>query len=250
MNAGPRGRFKVAGGTLHTARVSLDPGEGHHVRVMRLRVGDRVVLFDGVGEEAIARLEVVTADGVAAQVLERYTPATESALAVWLVQAVPTKLARMDLIVRQCTELGMTHLLPVVAAHSQVPSGGVEVIDERRERWMRVARAAAKQSGRSVVPHVGMPMQLRHLDWTSMPALRLICDPSGRQGELARTLRGRAPASVALMVGPEGGWNGEERAVAEASNATTVAFGPRVLRADTAGAAALAVLQHAWGDLG
>ena len=52
------------------------------------------------------------------------------------------------------------------------------------------------------------------------------------------------------MVGPEGGWNGEERAVAEASNATTVAFGPRVLRADTAGAAALAVLQHAWGDLG
>ena len=250
MSAGFRGRFKVDGGALRAERVSIDPTEAHHMRVMRLAAGDHVVLFDGAGEEAIARLELVASDGGAARVLERYSPATESAIGIWLVQAVPTKLARMDLIVRQCTELGMTRLLPVIAARSQVPSGGIEVINDRRERWVRLAQAAAKQSRRSLVPHIGMPLRLRDLDWSSLPAFRLVCDPSGRPGDLAQRLRGRAAASVALMVGPEGGWSGEERALAEASNAAIIAFGPRVLRADTAGAAALAVLQHAWGDLG
>ncbi len=101
-----------------------------------------------------------------------------------------------------------------------------------------------------MVPSIGRPVALGDVDWTSIPPLRLLCDPSGMRGTLVETLDGRAPASVALLVGPEGGWDAEERALAQAVNATTVAFGPRVLRADTAGAAALAVLQHAWGDLG
>ena len=250
MSAGSRGRFKVDDGALDADRVNIGLAEAHHIRVMRLAAGDRVVLFDGAGEEAIARIERVGSDGVVARVLERYSPSTESALRVWLVQAVPTKLARMDLIVRQCTELGMTHLLPVIAARSQAPGGGLAVVDERRQRWMRLAEAAAKQSRRSVIPSIGPLARLKDLDWSLMPELRLICDPSGRPGDLEKILRGRVATGVALMVGPEGGWNGEERALAQAADAVTVAFGPRVLRADTAGAAALAVIQHAWGDLG
>ena len=250
MIASPRARFRVDGGTLSAERVRIERAEAHHIRVMRLAAGDHVVLFDGVGEEAVARLEVVTPNEVVAKVLERYIPETESVLEVWLAQAIPTKLARMDLIVRQCTELGMTQLLPVISERNQVPSGGIKVICERRERWIRVAQAAAKQSGRCFVPQIAVPTSLRDLDWTSMPPLRFMLDPSGQQGALACKLRGRAPTSVALVVGPEGGWDSEERAITEASNGTTVAFGPRVLRADTAGAAAMAVLQHAWGDLG
>ncbi|HJO04062.1 MAG TPA: 16S rRNA (uracil(1498)-N(3))-methyltransferase [Acidobacteriota bacterium] len=250
MSTGPRGRFKVAGGALCAERPTIDPVEAHHMRVLRLGVGDHVVLFDGRGEEATAQLEMVTEDHVTARVLERHTPATESALDVWLIQAVPTKLTRMDLIVRQCTELGMTRLLPIIAARSQVPSGGVGVIEERRARWQRLADAAAKQSRRTVVPHIGVPMRLQDLDWSSIPELRLVCDPRGGSGALAQTLRNAPATRVALMVGPEGGWNARERALAQGSDATTVAFGPRVLRADTAGAAALAVLQHVWGDLG
>ncbi len=137
MKSVPRGRFKVSAGALHTDQVRIDAEEANHVRVMRLGVGDRVVLFDGAGQEAIAVLQTVDAGGcITAQVQERHTPATESPLTVWLIQAVPTKLARMDLIVRQCTELGLSHLLPVVAARSQVPGGGVEVIGERRQRWV------------------------------------------------------------------------------------------------------------------
>ena len=121
---------------------------------------------------------------------------------------------------------------------------------ERRQRWVRLAQAAAKQSRRSVVPNIDRPLPFADIDWSSIPAFRLLCDPSGVHGTLAETLRGRAPTSLALLIGPEGGWDAEERALADTENAATVAFGPRVLRADTAGAAALAVLQHAWGDLG
>jgi 16S rRNA (uracil1498-N3)-methyltransferase len=243
-------RFRVEPGSLDGApvRVPLGAEESHHVRVARLRGGSRVVVFDGLGNEAEGVLEIGSEESVWVVDLEPTASQAESHLDVVVLQALPVKLQRLDATVRLCTELGMQALEPLVTERSQLPSGGEAVLARRVTRWQRIAESAAKQSGRAVVPEVRAAVRFAEMSWERLPGTVWMLDPTADRS-LVAAVREHSEGAAAILVGPEGGWSDAELAAAAEAGAQRVHMGPRVLRADSAAAAALAVIQALRGDL-
>jgi 16S rRNA (uracil1498-N3)-methyltransferase len=218
------------------------------MRVMRLDPGDTVFLFDGRGAEVAARLDALSSAGAELTVTAAVQADADPTLSVVLVQAVPVKLPRMDTIVQQCTELGVARIVPVLSDRGQAPRGGAASLTRKVERWRRIAESAAQQCGRATVPGIDEVAGWPELRWESLPTPRLALDPGGRA--LADVVAERAvPDAVSLLVGPEGGWSDSEIVSLRQAGADGVRCGPRVLRADTAGAVALSLVQYEWGDL-
>ncbi len=221
-----------------------------HLQVLRLRRGDNVCLFDGQGREILARLSSVSADHALATPLHDVDDEVESPLACWVVQAIPVRPQRMDLVVRQLTEIGVVAILPVLSERSQSFARVDDALRKRHQRWERIAAAAAEQSHRRRVPRIYPAGHLAQMQWDDVPTPMLLLDP----GESARTMReivaDSAPQAVTVMIGPEGGWSKEELNFMASHGAQAVRMGPRVLRTETAGLAAVSILMHRWGDLG
>ncbi len=238
-------RFFVAAAAARGDRLRLDAHESKHVRVRRLRVGDRVALFDGQGHSYAAVIDSIARDAVAVVVTEqRPDMMAESPLSLTLAVAL-LKADRMEWVIEKATELGVTRVLPFACRYSLArPSA------KRRARWNEIARSAAKQSGRSLLPRVEEPVALAAVldEWADERVLFW----EGRTSVDAATLGDVAPypATALVVVGPEGGFSAEEAAAAERSGCNIIAFGPRILRADTAAIAAVALCQFLWGDVG
>jgi 16S rRNA (uracil1498-N3)-methyltransferase len=226
----------------------LPEGESHHLaRVLRLGAGDKVVAFDGGGREFLA--VVVRADRTHAVVklFEEVQSAREPRVPFSLVQAL-LKGTAMDDVVRDATMLGASRIQPVIS-HHVVAKGTAASKAAAVERWRRIALASAKQSRRAVVPRVEASQPL--LNWLrdSSDELRLMfVEPSADWS--ARTLRSvidqPVPGSIALIVGPEGGWSRDEIEAAVDSGCVAVTLGDLTLRADAVPIVAAAVLRVAW----
>ncbi|MDX5364351.1 MAG: 16S rRNA (uracil(1498)-N(3))-methyltransferase [Pseudazoarcus pumilus] len=215
----------------------------HAVRVLRLTAGARIVLFDGCGGEVEAEL-AGQGKRWSARLLERRATERESPLQVVLVQALASG-DKMDWVVQKAVELGVSSVIPVRATRSVLKLAG-ERADKRVAHWREVAVSACEQSGRNRVPQVADIVDLRdYLAQTRDGPQRLILDPLGGQ-RLAEL--GRPAAACHLLIGPEGGWSGEELAACRAAGCAGVTLGPRVLRTETAGLAALSAMQALWGD--
>ena len=171
-----RGRFRVPTVEAESGLVAISAAEARHMLVRRLGPGERVVLFDGAGAVVVAELVQIGPDGAAARVIGPEPATAESPLRVWLVQAIPVKLPRMDAIVRQATEVGVDTVVPVLAARSQVPAGRLPVLERKAERWRRIAAEAAKQCGRAAVPEIGGPAAWADLNWDLLPEPRMVAD--------------------------------------------------------------------------
>ncbi len=225
--------------------VELDAGAAHHAtRVLRLAVGDAMTLFDGTGGEYAATLVRVDKRGASVRV-ERFVPVErESPLALTLAQCIVASDA-MDSAIRKATELGASAIQPLVTARSApMPNG--ERGEKRVLHWRQVAVAAAEQSGRNRLPEIAAPRALA--DWLSeWQGTGIVLLPDAEQG-IAAIVRPAPP--LAVLIGPEGGFDAREAAAARTKGFHALRLGPRVLRADTAAAAALAVVQTAWGDGG
>lgn len=240
-------RFTIAPDRIDGDRVVFDREEAHHMTaVLRLAPGDVVVAADGRGRDYTVRIESLEPD-VVGTVIGVAETRVESPLAVSLVQGVP-KGDRMELIVRAATELGVARVLPAITERTVVRLEPGRWRDRVR-RWQRVAKEAAKQCGRAVIPEVEAPRPLaERLDVTA--DLRL-CLWEGRAAPLAEVIDGLAPPrSVAVLVGPEGGLARREVDLAGAHGWVVACLGPRILRTETAGPAIMAILQAEWGDLG
>jgi 16S rRNA (uracil1498-N3)-methyltransferase len=252
-------RFTITPERIRDGRVVFDRDESRHAaRVLRLRPGDTVVAADGAGREYTVRLETV-GDEATGTVLGVGAGERESPIRITLLQGVP-KGDKMESIVRACTELGVTRIVPVLTARTVV------TLDpgrwrERARRWQRVAREAAKQCGRSVVPPVDVPRPLDEaleLDEAAEVQLCLWEAAAARPGDgrLEATLAASLPATlpaearVRVLIGPEGGLTRDEVDGARSRGFTVVGAGPRILRTETAGPAIVAVLQARFGDLG
>ena len=221
-------------------RIELPEGAAHHAaRVLRLRDGDVVVLFDGRGGEYEARL-AMPGKAVAAETGERRDPARESPLAVTLVQALSSS-DKMDLTIQKAVELGVAAIQPVVSAKSIVRLSA-EREAKKLSHWRRIAIAACEQCGRNVVPLVAEPVALDRYR-APAEASKILLSPfgSGRLADLART-----PA--VLAAGPEAGFSDEEEKILERAGFVPVRLGPRILRTETAALAALAALSALAGD--
>jgi 16S rRNA (uracil1498-N3)-methyltransferase len=224
------------------AVLALAPAQQHHLRhVLRLGKGALVAAFNASDGEWLCRIE----DGGRNRTLlvaEHRLRAAEDEIELRLLFA-PIKRARLDWLVEKATELGVTELVPVWTRHTQA-----ERLNLDRLRLHAVA--AAEQSRRLSVPRVHPPLPLPEILVGWPPARRLIvCDETGTGEPIADLLLGFEPGPLALLTGPEGGFTYSELdSLAEFSFVTRAGLGPRVLRAETAALAALAVFQAIAGD--
>jgi len=226
------------------AHVDLpEPVARHAVRVLRLPPGAPMVLFDGRGGEYLAHIERIERDRVVAELASWNDVERESPLQVTLVQALQAG-DKMDFTIQKAVELGVCGIVPVDSRRSVLKLAG-ERAAKRVAHWQGVAAAACEQCGRNQVPIVS---PLERLDqWLARPAdgaLRLMLAP-----DATTTLDDLTPAKhVQLLIGAEGGLDPQEVIAAQQSGFQAVRLGPRVLRTETAGLAALAALQALWGD--
>jgi 16S rRNA (uracil1498-N3)-methyltransferase len=242
-------RFTLAPERIQGDRVTFDPEESRHMtRVLRLAPGDLVVAGDGTGRDYTVRLESlgVTATGT---ILGVSVNDTESPLVLTLVQGVP-KGDRMEAIVGALTQLGGHRVAPALTARVVVrlEPGRWR---ERARRWQRVAREAAKQCGRAVVPDVEPPAPLADRLALAGAVDLALCLWEGQAEPLGKVLDAAVapPRSVAILVGPEGGLARDEVEAARERGWRVAGLGPRILRSETAGPVAAAVLQFRFGDL-
>lgn len=227
------------------ARLSKDEAN-HLTRVMRLGLRDEIAVFDGRGHEFRARVVGASRGTVSVELLDAISPAPEARVPITLVQAV-LKGDKMDAVVRDATMVGVAAIEPIVTSRTIA-----RVQRAENDRWVRVSIASAKQCRRAVVPQI-TPVRSFD-DWLAASAhgLRLmLVEPSASTAEICslHILENHAAGSLALIVGPEGGWTPEERAQADASGCMAVTLGALTLRADAVAVAALAIARFALRDL-
>jgi 16S rRNA (uracil1498-N3)-methyltransferase len=219
------------------------PVARHAVRVLRLPPGADMILFDGRGGQYPARIERIERDQVIASLGSWQEVERESRLAITLIQAVQAG-EKMDFTIQKAVELGVRHIVPVESRRSVTRLSG-ERAAKRVAHWQGVAASACEQCGRNQVPLVA-PLEKME-NWLARPgtgALRLMLAPDAPD-----TLASIAPTTqVELLIGAEGGLDPQEMIAAEQSGFRAVRLGPRILRTETAGMAALAALQVLWGD--
>jgi 16S rRNA (uracil1498-N3)-methyltransferase len=242
-------RFTLQPDRLAGGRVTFDAGESHHLsRVLRLRPGDTIVATDGAGRDYTVRLERL-GHVVVGTVLAEQAGVAASPLAITLIQGVP-KGDKMEAILRAVTELGVARVRPALCERTIVRLEMSRWRDRAR-RWQRVAREAAKQSRRAVIPEVEMPRPLGEWLAEPGPADLALCLWESHGTPLGEVLRAAStPRSVRIVVGPEGGLTAGEVDAARALGFTVTSLGPRILRTETAGLAVVAILQSRFGDLG
>jgi 16S rRNA (uracil1498-N3)-methyltransferase len=218
--------------------------EAHHLaRVLRLRPGDDVVVFDGRGREWSGRLSAVTPSTATIDGLEPRTPVPEPSVFVTLAIAV-LKGDQMDAVVRDATMMGASVVAPFVSAHVVVPERAWR--SRSVDRWTRVAVASARQCRRAVVPEIRPVTTLDELlaDRKSGPGV-LCAEPAVAVGQSDDRLPRHDRALV--LIGPEGGWSLEELERARGAGVFFLGLGPRTLRAESAPIVALTALWTMWG---
>ena len=222
--------------------VDLDPLESHHVaRVLRLKKGETIALFDGKGGEWAATIDDVARDRVKVVVGKEHGGDVEPKLrvVVWQALARPEKI---EWVLQKGTELGVAAFQLIGSERVEVPSPS----PARLERYGRIVLEACKQSGRRRLP------TLARSSMTAPPGgvVAIVLAPGAGVPTLGTVLDGPAPEEVWIAVGPEGGFSDAELEAGAARGWRRASLGPRVLRTETAGAVAAAIVLHTWGDLG
>jgi len=227
------------------SEVSLTGAAAAHVsRVLRLRAGDALTLFNGSGGEYAGTLLASKAGTVTVAVGEAREPVRESPLRTILAQGV-SRGERMDLTVQKATELGVSQILPVLTERSVVRLDAQQTA-RKLGHWRRIAVAACEQCGRNRLPEITAPVSLKEMLRTDLKAsTHLLLSPEAtlRVAELPRPT-----GAVTVLIGPEGGLTDEEDESVRAAGFLAVRLGPRVLRTETAALAVLTLLQREFGD--
>ena len=225
--------------------ITLDERASHYLaRVLRLSVGDSVSLFNGDGTDYPGKITTDRRQGVAVLLATGSVPDTESPLAITLAQGIGRG-DRMDYAVQKATELGVHRIQPLLTRRVEVRLNQKQLA-KRMAHWQQVVISACEQCGRAVVPEVLQPLSFA--DWlaSDRASLRLMLDPEAESRLTDFTING---SGISLLVGPEGGFAREELEQARADGCSTVSLGPRVLRTESAGPVAIAVLQSMAGDI-
>ena len=232
----------AVGSTLRLA----EGAAAHFLRVLRLGVGDACVLFNGDGHDYEARITAADKRGGEVLVLSARAVGTESDLRIVLLQGV-ARGEKMDWILQKATELGVAGFVPVNSERSEVRLDAPRAA-KRLVHWEGVVAAACAQSGRATLPQVAAPQSLADAVAGLPPeSLRLTLDPFADAG--VRGLADPGDRVVVIGIGPEGGWSPRDRATLAEAGFSGLRLGPRILRTETAGIAAISALQSTFGDL-
>jgi 16S rRNA (uracil1498-N3)-methyltransferase len=227
-------------------RLVVEGSAANHIaRVLRLRSGDALTVFDGSGGEFGARIEELRKDGVVVSVEEHRALDRESPLSLTLVQGI-SRGERMDWIIQKATELGASRIVPVFTKRSVVRLDQKQA-DRKLEHWRAITIAACEQCGRNRIPELAAPVDFFDvLPADSSGSTRLLLSPTG---DLRSDDLDNVGAGITVLIGPEGGLEDAEHDAAVAAGFKAVRLGPRVLRTETAAIAALTIIQRYFGDL-
>ena len=229
----------AAGGKL-----TVEGSAGNHIaRVLRLRVGDEVTVFNGRGGEYSAAIEDIRRDTVLVSVREHRDEGRESPFNLTLAQGI-SRGERMDWVVQKATELGVSRIIPVFTERSVVQLDEKQA-QKKLQHWRGIAVAACEQCGRNVVPAIDTPVGVHEFLAKALTGTALLLSPGATQG-IADV---RAETGATVLIGPEGGLAQVEQDAALRAGFTAVRMGPRVLRTETAAVCALTLLQQKFGDL-
>jgi 16S rRNA (uracil1498-N3)-methyltransferase len=242
-----RRRFHAAPTAFTQASVTLAGDEARHLRdVLRLKPGDEVYVFDGLGHEFRCTVSNTRRDSAELRIDAAVDPAKpESQLQLNLCVAL-LKGEKFDLVVQKATELGVSKVIPLITRFADIHLRDVGDANKRVARWQRIAVEAAKQSGRAFVPEISLPLAFAEALELEGAGVMF----SERGGERWESLVNQpVPPAVIALVGSEGGWSDEEIEAARARNFHVITLGGRILRAETAAIAVCALLQHDFGDL-
>jgi 16S rRNA (uracil1498-N3)-methyltransferase len=244
-------RFFVRPDDVGTQELRLRGDEADHLaRVLRLGPGAQVVVFDGCGHEYMTVVERLETEGVVCRILFDVASASPPTISITLGQGLP-KAEKFDWVIQKTTELGVSDIVPLITDRV-IPHISGPHMARKVDRWEKLAREACKQSGRATMPHLWPPTPLEAFLASCQSTKLKLMLWEGEDTRLLRTvLAACAPvASVAVVVGPEGGLTPQEVARGEAYGFLAVGLGKRILRTETAGVVAVALLQYRFGDLG
>ena len=249
-------RFYVPPDAVRDSSVVLPDGAARQTRVvLRLRPGDTVIVFDGGESEWPVTLSRVDSTAVEGTIGEPDFPDTEPACGVTILQAL-IKPDRFEQVLQKGTELGACKFVPVATARVQ-PADDAAASKSRFERWQRIVREAAEQSGRLTVPQIEKTASLKDAVSREAPRGPVVLlweemhrSSPGLREALSQFGRGQTPTRLAILVGPVGGFEASEVADAKAAGATVIGFGSRILKSETAAIAVLSATMFELGELG
>ncbi|MDE1243616.1 16S rRNA (uracil(1498)-N(3))-methyltransferase [Vibrio aestuarianus] len=222
-----------------------DDAAGHIGRVLRMQVGQEVLLFDGSGAEFPATISEVTKKGVLVEVAERVESSCESPLNLHLGQVI-SRGDKMEFTIQKSVELGVNTITPLISERCGVKLDAKR-FEKKLEQWQKIAISACEQCGRNSVPVIRPIMQLEAWCAEQSDALKLNLHPRAKYS--INTLP-QPVTKVRLLIGPEGGLSAQEIHMTEEYQFEETLLGPRVLRTETAALTAITALQVRFGDLG
>lgn len=244
-------RFFVNPDQITGDTVRFRPEQAHQIsRVLRMHTGDNLIVLDGNGLVYEVVLQQVETAAVMGRITQRSSAVGEPRTRLTLYQSL-LKRDKFEWVLQKGTEIGVSRFVPVITRRSLVRDAE-SVSPDKQARWLRIINEAAEQSGRGHLPTLVEPMSFESAvaDAAANNDRVLIAWEETTTGDLATALAGLpATAKVALFVGPEGGFDAAEVALAQAQGMTAVTFGPRILRTETAALVGPALILHTLGDM-
>ncbi|AGB41806.1 RNA methyltransferase, RsmE family [Halobacteroides halobius DSM 5150] len=222
---------------------------GHITRSLRLSAKDKITVADGEGNKYLVELIRTTNEVVEGQIIEEIERKVESTVEITLIQGVPKRKKKMDLIVQKCTELGIDKIIPIITERTVVKLTDKKA-NKRQDRWQKIALEAAKQSRRAKVPTIAKIKDFAQMPAVASDDLALIPWEDEDTTGIKEVMQEQNVSKVVILIGPEGGFSQSEVNQAKKIGFKPVSLGARILRTETAGITAVALAQYELGDLG
>ncbi len=237
-------RFKIDG--VKNGEAFLRGQEARHaLKVLRLKKGDEIIVFDGEGKEYLAVIDAASPTSVRVKIVEETNVNRDSHLRSTLFMGMTNKLQKFELALQKATELGVTEVVPVVCNRSS-NAQLIKNWEGKLRRWREIAVNAAKQCGRNILPEIREPVRLPEIE-TDADLSFVLWEKGGKS---LKDYQSYSANSVSFLVGPEGGLEREEIELLKEKGFKAIYLGKRILRAETAAIAGMALIQFIWGDLG
>lgn len=221
----------------------------HISKVLRLTEGDCIEVCDGHNNEYITKIQTISKSKVDLTILEKKLSGTEPNIKVTLFQSIP-KSDKMEMIIQKVTELGIFDVFPIISKRTIVKLNGKNK-QKKIERWRKIAIEAAKQCKRGIIPDIKTPITFEQMLESVFQYDLVIIPYEKEKGQGFKNLlksNGRFK-KIAIVIGPEGGFDDQEILTAKKAGAVPVTLGPRILRTETAGFVALSILMYEIGDI-
>lgn len=245
-------RFFIPSDQLRDRTVILKGEDRHHLlNVLRQGTGAQITVLNGKGEEYLVKVTAITPDAVIGEILEQAERRTEPKIKIRLIQSLP-KGDKFEFIIQKNTELGVSAFQPVISERSAIRLDAGQAL-KKEERWRKIIREAAEQSGRQIIPHLQPVLSwAKILNENKLPGLHIIPWEGEQERSLKQVLDDQKllPETISVFIGPEGGFSQKEVEQAVQYGTLPVTLGPRILRTETAGLVVASAILYHYGDLG